>query len=655
MKTIKFFLTTIAVLLGSVMANAYDFEVDGIYYNILSSTDLTAEVTYGDNKYTGNVIIPSIVNYKSRDLTVIAIGDTAFLQCYKLTNIIIPSTIITIGEDAFYECNNLTNITIPNSVTSIGEGAFSLCTALKELRIEDGDTNLEMAYAHTYTKWENKNSSRYYYYYHYGLFNSCPLEILYLGRNLTYKIEDEESSDYPDYYYYYYYSPFYQKTELKSVTIGNLVTTIGEELFSGCRTLESIIIPKSVTNINNNAFAGCTSLKELHIEDGNTELAMGYGKIKMYEGWDYYYYGLFHDCPLESLHIGRNLAYRLSGYEGLFDCTYDSPFGENSTLKSVIISDSVAVIRSALFHACVNLTCAIIGNHVQVIEGGAFEDCINLINISIPNSVTTIGNFAFSDCFSITDITIPNSVEEIGHYAFHRCTSLKYVKIEDSTNALNVAYSSTSWSHIFYECSLEKVYLGRDMSNSNRNYVFYSIDTLIIGNNVTKIGKNMFCEGANISRIYSMCTNPPVIDSGNDFTESQYVNTTIFVPKGTLTVYQTADVWKDFWDIQEYVLDKKFCVNYYIDGELYAVDSVKHCDTIILREEPQKEDFEFSGWSEVPETMPAHDVEVYGNFIFTSVTDVKVDSENRKKVIKDDQLFIILPNGKTYNAIGQEL
>ena len=652
MKTIKLLLTTIAVLLCSVMANAYDFEVDGIYYNILSSTDLTAEVTYGDNKYTGNVIIPSIVNYKSRDLTIIAIGDTAFLQCYKLTNIIIPSTIITIGEDAFYECNNLTNITIPNSVTSIGEGAFSGCSSLKELRIEDGDTNLEMAYAYTSTEREVQNSSYYYYYYHYGLFKSCPLEILYLGRNLTYKIEDEESSDYPYYYYDYYYSPFYQKTELKSVTIGNLVTTIGEELFSGCRTLESIIIPKSVTNINNNAFAGCTSLKELHIEDGNTELAMGYGEFKKYEGGDYYYYGLFHDCPLESLHIGRNLAYRFSRYEGL----YDSPFEEKSTLKSVIISDSVAVIRSALFHACVNLTCAIIGNHVQVIEGNAFEGCINLTNISIPNSVTTIGNFAFSDCCSITDITIPNSVEEIGRYAFHGCTSLKYVKIEDSTNALNVAYSSNSWSHIFYKCSLEKVYLGRDMSNSNRGYVFDSIDTLIIGNNVTKIGKNMFCEGANISIIYSMCTNPPVIDSGNDFTESQYVNTTIFVPKGTLTAYQTADVWKDFWDIQEYVLDKKFCVNYYIDGELYAVDSVKHCDTIILREEPIKEGYTFSGWSEAPETMPAHDVEIYGNFFLSSAVDnIDVPTKKSQKVIENNQLFILLPNGKKYNVMGQEL
>ena len=36
MKTIKQLLTTIAVLLCSVMAHAYYFEVDGIYYIIIS-------------------------------------------------------------------------------------------------------------------------------------------------------------------------------------------------------------------------------------------------------------------------------------------------------------------------------------------------------------------------------------------------------------------------------------------------------------------------------------------------------------------------------------------------------------------------------------------------------------------------------------------
>ena len=115
------------------------------------------------------------------------------------------------------------------------------------------------------------------------------------------------------------------------------------------------------------------------------------------------------------------------------------------------------------------------------------------------------------------------------------------------------------------------------------------------------------------------------------------------------------DIWKNFWNIQEYYLDKKFSVNYFIDGELYAVDSVKHGDTIIPRAEPIKEGYTFSGWSEVPEIMPAHDVEIYGSFIFSSVTDVKTDPKQSQKVLENNQLIIIRPNGKKYNTLGQEL
>ena len=654
MKQTKLFLTTIVVLLCSVMANAYDFEVDGIYYNILSSTDLTAAVTHGDNKYTGDVIIPSTVNYKSRDLAVIAIGDLAFSGCNELTSITIPNSVIKIGESAFDDCNSLTSIIIPNSVVSIAQGAFDSCTSLKELRLEDGDIDLEM-----------KHSSEYDYYYddianfdYHSLFHDCPLEILYLGRNLKYEFGRRYVVYYHGDCYYHYYSPFYNKQELKNVMIGDLVTTIGKGLFNNCISLESITIPKNVTRIEQHAFDRCYHLYELHIEDGGTEIEMEYSE--RYKDVDRYY-GLFHDCPLESLYIGRNLTYKVFERGGT-NYSFDSPFGKIKTLKSVTIGDSVTAIGVDLFNECRNLTCAIIGNNVKEIKQNAFNRCDSLTNISIPNSVTTIGDFVFEYCCSITDITIPNSVEKIGYEVFRNCTSLKYVKIEDCTNFLSTGtiYNYYSPTDIFEGCSLEKVYLGRDMINTRppsgyKGYIFYDVDSLIIGNNITRIGENTFAQGANISIIYSMCTNPPVIDNGNDFTELQYVNTTIFVPKGTLTAYQTADVWKDFWDIQEYVLDKKFCVNYYIDGELYAVDSVKHCDTIILREEPIKEGYIFSGWSEAPETMPAHDVEVIGSFIFASVTDMKVDAKQSWKVIEDNQLFIMLPNGKKYNIMGQKV
>ena len=123
MKTIKKLLTTIAVLLCSVMAHAYDFEVDGIYYNITSKEKLTVAVTYTsyrlNNDYKGKIVIPATVTYNEQQYNVTSIGDDAFYDCSSLTSIIIPNSITSIGEDAFTSCSSLTSISIPNKVTAI--------------------------------------------------------------------------------------------------------------------------------------------------------------------------------------------------------------------------------------------------------------------------------------------------------------------------------------------------------------------------------------------------------------------------------------------------------------------------------------------------------------------------------------------------------
>ena len=106
MKTIKLFLTTIAILLCCVMANAYDFEVDGMYYNLLSATDLTVEVTWGDNAYSGEVVIPSTITYRSRNLAVVGISSSAFYNDSALTSITIPQSIASIYDNSFEGCNH---------------------------------------------------------------------------------------------------------------------------------------------------------------------------------------------------------------------------------------------------------------------------------------------------------------------------------------------------------------------------------------------------------------------------------------------------------------------------------------------------------------------------------------------------------------------
>ena len=61
---------------------------------------------------------------------------------------------------------------------------------------------------------------------------------------------------------------------------------------------------------------------------------------------------------------------------------------------------------------------------------------------------------------------------------------------------------------------------------------------------------------------------------------------------------------------------------YMVDGEEYKRVTLEFGSEIVPEEEPTKEGYTFSGWSEIPETMPAHDVEVTGSFIPTNVSEI---------------------------------
>ena len=55
-------------------------------------------------------------------------------------------------------------------------------------------------------------------------------------------------------------------------------------------------------------------------------------------------------------------------------------------------------------------------------------------------------------------------------------------------------------------------------------------------------------------------------------------------------------------------------LTYVLDGEVYKTLSVKYATEITPEADPTKEGYSFSGWVGVPQTMPAKDVEVSGSF-----------------------------------------
>ena len=381
----------LAMLIAAIPCRAYDFIVDGICYGILSDTDLTCEVmsSYGHlEKYKGDIVIPSSVDFDGKTFKVTKLGDNCFYECYSLTSIEIPESVTELGDECFYECEGLTSIEIPESVTKLGDKCFGCCRGLTSIEIPDSVTKIgDSAFASCYklshvTIGNSVESIGVFAFYNlienvdveyasleslckikFGNGDSNPLNgDLYINGELIEELVIPESITSIGNY------TFRGATSITSVVIPGTVTTIGKEAFYGCTGMTSIIIPNSVTKIGAYAFQATSSLRSIELPNSVRQIGMA--------------------------------AFEWSGIE------------------SVVLSNSLSVISEDLFFSCHNLTSVEIPNSVKYIYSAAFEGCDKLTTVVIGNSVTTIRGSAFLGCVSLEEIILPPSVKEIYGYAF---------------------------------------------------------------------------------------------------------------------------------------------------------------------------------------------------------------------------------------------
>lgn len=104
-------------------------------------------------------------------------------------------------------------------------------------------------------------------------------------------------------------------------------------------------------------------------------------------------------------------------------------------------------------------------------------------------------------------------------------------------------------------------------------------------------------------------------------------------------------------------------LTYMVDGMVYMSSYVTYGNAIFPMTPPTKEGYIFSGWSEIPQTMPAHDVVITGSFEVNSIneitTDTRVDVYNLQGIKVQEQVLSkelekILPQG-VYIVNGRKL
>lgn len=239
--------------LAGIKAQAYDCQVNGIYYDLDASAK-TASVTCldyssGNNQsaYTGSVTIPSSITYNGTSYSVTSIGEYAFAYCSYLTSVTIGNSVTSIGDNAFRDCRSLTSVTIPNSVKSIGEYAFVFCSGLTSMTIPNSVTSIgESAFAccSNLTSVTIPNSVK-----SIGVdaFGDC-------SNIKTIKVENGNTI-------------YDSRNDCNAI-----IRTADNQLIAGC---SNTIIPNSVTSIGDFAFAGCSGLTTVTIPNSVTSIGSG--------------------------------------------------------------------------------------------------------------------------------------------------------------------------------------------------------------------------------------------------------------------------------------------------------------------------------------------------------------------------------------------
>ena len=446
----------VAIMLLSLQAMAYDFSYTyqgkTLYYDIFAGGTNKVRLTYykldgsdtANNHVSGDVVIPSSVEYNGTTYRVTSIGDGAFYACSGLTSVTIPNSVTSIGDGAFYACSGLTSVSIPNSVTSIGEEAFSGCSGLTSITIPNSVTSIGD-----------------------GVFDYCS--------GLTSIDVASENTHYS--------------------SIDGVLYNYAQDTLIRCPGAKtSVTIPNSVTSIGRHAFDYCSGLTSIDVASGNTHYSSTDGVLYNYaqdtlilcpkakssvnipssvtfiRAWAFY------ACSgLTSITIPNSVTY--IGYGAFYGC---------SGLTSVIIGNSVTYIGMSAFYDCSSLASINVasGNtHYSSTDGVLYnyaQDTLILCpeaksSVNIPSSVTFIGAWAFYACSGLTSIKCLASIPpSIGNNSFQNISDTCLLTVPCGSLE---AYTTSDWNTYFATRISEDLSFELSVSANDEAYGRVEVET----------------------------------------------------------------------------------------------------------------------------------------------------------------------------------
>ncbi|MBQ3877116.1 MAG: leucine-rich repeat protein [Prevotella sp.] len=589
-----------------------------------SVMSIGADAFYGCSNLNGKVDLSNNANLTE-------LPDGLFAECKKLDKVMLPTSILSIGARCFQNCEELEDLAFPEHISHIGSRAFENCMSIEKFVFSKSNFQIGS----------------------YAFAGCINLIEATFNEGLTSITEK---------------SIFNNCTKLEKVSFPETLNSIDLFIFTGCSKLDSLyFLCETAPALYNWSYWGSEESygsywAEQNLPFANCVICVPSRSTDVWKRRGSYIQskGFWSQDPWLSMKFAEfyeKLSGSYQNEENSLTWDLDTEKGDLKISGNGIIPNNIGWWKRHF-----SIKNIIVEGDFQSIQENTFKDCINLEQVTLSETIEEIGNMAFACTFGLDmwnklkSIVLPEKLKKLGNEVFSECERLEYVQMPDSL--VEIGTKAFAWCHNLKEISIPRT--------------------------VTSIGASAFHECYGLRDMYSHLLAPIAIDNNKVYANYVNPSEcTLHVHVGTKNAYLATPGWEGFGSIVEEYADVNvscdengtvtgggeykvgslatitaipnekykfvkwsdettdnpytFTVSndnsisaimapdthrliYIIDGDTIALYNLYEGDQTEIPTNPTKEGYTFSGWSEIPETMPAHDVTIIGLFTVNTYT-----------------------------------
>ena len=321
-----------------------------------------------------------------------SIGYKALAANTNIQYLTIPDHVTTIYPKAFLNCVKLSKIILPKNIKCIGICAFEGCSSLEKIEIIDGST---------YKVIDGVLIDK---------VNKRALRVENNKNKETVRIVNGVST---------ICKKTFDRSPVKCIGIPISVNCIEENAFYLTRSLERFEV-----DAKNSSYSVLDGV--LHNKTASILVKYPQGKKDIC----YYLEDTVEEIGTQAFSCAQNI--HTVTFTGFLKRIGSKAFEYCTNIENLLLPGNVEIIGDRAFQYCESMRGIMLSKCIQEIGDCAFYNCISLETISIPKNVKKIGNLAFAYCKQLKTITVQENIIFVGDGAFVGCENVE-IRIKNNS------------------------------------------------------------------------------------------------------------------------------------------------------------------------------------------------------------------------------